>query len=119
MVRHLVRETLVRAGYKVMDTSDPLEARRLSESYRGRIQLLITDVVMPGISGRELAEQLQGKRPATKVLFMSGYTDTAIVNTGILHKEVAFIQKPFAPAALIEKVRDVLDSGSRRKTAGE
>src|SRR5665647_1666902 len=119
MVRHLVRETLVRAGYKVMDTSDPLEARRLSESYRGRIHLLITDVVMPKVSGRELAEELHARRASMKVLYMSGYTDNAIVNTGILHKEVAFLQKPFTPAALTQKVREVLESGGRTCGAGE
>jgi PAS domain S-box-containing protein len=119
MVRQLVRETLVRAGYKVMDTSDPLEARRLSESYRGQIHLLITDVVMPKVSGRELAEELHKRRDAMKVLYMSGYTDNAVVNTGILHKEVAFLQKPFTPAALTEKVREVLETGVRTRGAGE
>ena len=119
MVRHLVRETLVRAGYKVMDTSDPLEARRLSASYRGMIHLLITDVVMPKVSGRELAEELHARRGGMKVLYMSGYTDNAIVNTGILHKEVAFLPKPFTPAALTEKVREVLESGGRTCRAGE
>src|ERR1035437_8815420 len=119
MVRHLVRETLVRAGYKVMDTSDPVEARRLSQNYRGRIHLLITDVVMPKVSGRELAEELHARRTSMKVLYMSGYTDSAIVNTGILHKEVDFLQKPFTPAALTQKVREVLESGGRTRGAGE
>ena len=119
MVRRLVREALVRAGYKVMDTADPLEARRLSESYRGMIHLLITDVVMPRVSGRELAEELRTQRGGMKVLYMSGYTDNAIVNTGILQKEVAFLQKPFTPAALTQKVREVLESGGRTHRAGE
>jgi nitrogen-specific signal transduction histidine kinase/CheY-like chemotaxis protein len=119
MVRHLVRETLVRAGYKVLDTSDPVEGRRLSESYRGTIHLLITDVVMPKISGRELAGELVARREGMKVLYMSGYTDHAIVNTGILHKEVAFLQKPFTPAALTAKVREVLESGGRTQRAGK
>jgi DNA-binding NtrC family response regulator len=119
MVRRLVREALVRAGYKVMDTSDPVEARRLSESYRGMIHLLITDVVMPRVSGRELAEELRTQRGGMKVLYMSGYTDNAIVNTGILQKEVAFLQKPFTPAALTQKVREVLEGGGRTHHAGE
>jgi len=119
MVRQLVRETLVRAGYKVIDTSDPLEARRLSDTYRGQIHLLITDVVMPKVSGRELAEELHKRRQGMKVLYMSGYTDNAVVNTGILHKEVAFLQKPFTPAALTEKVREVLENGVRTRGAGE
>ena len=119
MVRHLVRESLVRAGYKVMDTSEPLEARKISEDFRGNIQLLITDVVMPKISGRELAGELTKLRPGMKVLYMSGYTDTAIVNTGILHKEVEFLQKPFTPIALTEKVREILDNGTCSRGAGE
>jgi PAS domain S-box-containing protein len=119
MVRHLVRETLVRAGYKVMDTSDPLEARRLSNSYQGPIHLLIADVVMPKVSGRELAGELRSRRGAMKVLYMSGYTDHAIVNTGILRKEVAFLQKPFTPAALTEKVREVLESNGRTRRVGK
>ena len=118
MVRRLVRESLVHAGYKVMDASDPLEARRISEKYRRAIQLMITDVVMPKLSGRELAAEIQERRPAMKVLYISGYTDHAIVNAGILHKEVAFLQKPFTPAALARKVREVLDNGSSRG-AGE
>jgi DNA-binding NtrC family response regulator len=102
-----------------MDTSDPLEARRLSGSYRGTIHLLITDVVMPKVSGRELAEELRARRGGMKVLYMSGYTDNAIVNTGILQKEVAFLQKPFTPAALTQKVREVLEGGGRTAGAGE
>jgi hypothetical protein len=119
MVRHLVSETLVRAGYKVMDTSDPLEARRLSDSYEGPIHLLIADVVMPKVSGRELAEELRARRSGMKVLYMSGYTDHAIVNTGILRKEVAFLQKPFTPAALTEKVREVLENHGRTRRVGK
>jgi PAS domain S-box-containing protein len=119
MVRHLVSETLVRAGYKVMDTSDPLEARRLSDSYQGPIHLLIADVVMPKVSGRALAEELRARRNGMKVLYMSGYTDHAIVNTGILRKEVAFLQKPFTPAALTEKVREVLENSGRTRRVGK
>jgi PAS domain S-box-containing protein len=119
MVRHLVSETLVRAGYKVMDTSDPLEARRLSDSYQGPIHLLIADVVMPKVSGRELAEELRARRNGMKVLYMSGYTDHAIVNTGILRKEVAFLQKPFTPTALTEKVREVLENSGRTRRVGK
>jgi two-component system cell cycle sensor histidine kinase/response regulator CckA len=111
MVRNLVRETLEREGYKVIGASDPLEAQRIAESHRGKIQLLITDVVMPRLNGKELAKALVERRPELKVLYMSGYTDSAIVNSGILQKEVAFLQKPFTPAALASKVRDVLESG--------
>ena len=96
-----------------------MEARRLSDSYRGPIHLLITDVVMPKVSGRELAEELAARRGSMKVLYMSGYTDNAIVNTGIFQKKVAFLQKPFTPGALTERVRDILDSGGRTRRAGK
>jgi two-component system, cell cycle sensor histidine kinase and response regulator CckA len=118
MVRTLVHETLQRQGYKVLDSAGPLEARRLAENHRAPVDLLITDVVMPKISGRELAEQMVRERPSMKVLYMSGYTESAVVNSGILKTEVAFLQKPFTPAALIEKVREVLENGKTRQ-AGE
>ena len=117
MVRNLVRETLEREGYRVMDAADPIEAKKISEQYRDHIHLLITDVVMPKVSGRELAVQLTRKRPQMHVLYMSGYTDNAIVNSGVLQKEVAFLQKPFTPAALTQKVREVLEGKAR--SAGE
>jgi two-component system, cell cycle sensor histidine kinase and response regulator CckA len=119
MVRSLVRDTLERHGFKVLDSGGPLDARRAAESYRAPIHLLITDVVLPKISGPELSEQLVRKRPGMKVLYMSGYTDTAIVNIGILKKEVAFLQKPFTPAALMDKVREVLLEGGKAHQAGE
>jgi DNA-binding NtrC family response regulator len=120
MVRNLVRETLERDGYRILDAPGPLEARRISDQHKEPIQLLITDVVMPKVSGRELAQQLVQRRPSMKVLYMSGYTDNAVVNSGILKKEVAFIQKPFTPAALAEKVREVLEGDtSRTRKAGE
>jgi len=117
MVRNLVRETLERSGYKILDSAGPMEARRTAARHRGPIQLLITDVVMPKISGRELAEQMVRERPDLKVLYMSGYTDNAVVNSGILKKEVFFLQKPFTPAALIEKVREVLENGKTQQAS--
>ncbi|HJT88982.1 MAG TPA: ATP-binding protein [Bryobacteraceae bacterium] len=119
MVRNLVRETLEREGYKLLDASDPVEARRLAENYKGALHLLITDVIMPRINGRELAQQICQRRPDIKVLYMSGYTDSAIVNSGILQREVAFLQKPFTPVALIQKVREVLESDNRTHRAVE
>jgi len=118
-VRNLVRATLAKDGYHVMDAPEPMAARRMSDEYRAPIHLLITDVVMPKMSGRELAHQLSRWRPDMKVLYMSGYTDSAIVNSGILHKEVAFLQKPFAPAALAAKVREVLEGNGKTRRAGE
>jgi PAS domain S-box-containing protein len=119
MVRTLVRETLQRDGYRILDAPGPIEARRMAEQHKQPIQLMITDVVMPKVSGRELADQLSKKRPDMKVLYMSGYTDNAILNNGILQKEVAFLQKPFTPGALIEKVREVLETPGRTQHAGE
>jgi two-component system, cell cycle sensor histidine kinase and response regulator CckA len=119
MVRNLVRETLERTGYKILASAGPIDARRAAESHHGPIQLLITDVVMPKISGRQLADQMVRQRPSLKVLYMSGYTDSTVVSTGILKKEVAFLQKPFTPAALLEKVREVLESNGKTQKAGE
>jgi signal transduction histidine kinase/ActR/RegA family two-component response regulator len=120
MVRSLVKETLQRHGYDVLDAAGPLEAQKISDSHRGAIHLLITDVVMPKVNGRDLAARLLRRRPAMKVLYMSGYTDGAVVNNGILRKEVAFLQKPFTPAALAEKVREVLEEKNGKiRHAGE
>ena len=81
--------------------------------YRGSIDLMVTDVVMPGMSGRELAGHLAPVRPEMKVLYMSGYTDDAIIHHGILEEGVSFIQKPFSMGKLARKVREVLDKESR------
>jgi len=118
MVRNLVRETLERDGYTVLDANNPLEARRLSDQFLETIHLLITDVVMPKISGRELADQLTRRRPSIKVLYMSGYTDSAIASSGVLQREVAFLQKPFTPVGLVEKVREVLENDNLTRGIG-
>ena len=110
MVRDMARSILQRYGYSILDAQDGEEAIRVSEQYEGPIHLMLTDVVMPGMSGRVLAEQLAVQRPKMKVLYMSGYTDNAIVRHGVLDKEVIFIQKPFTVEALAQKVREVLDS---------
>jgi two-component system cell cycle sensor histidine kinase/response regulator CckA len=108
MVRSLVRESLAREGYKVLDAADPLEARRMADTFRGKIHLLITDVVMPKVSGRELADQLVARRPGMKVIFMSGYTEDAIVNHGMVKPGVDFLHKPFTTETLGRKLREVL-----------
>jgi PAS domain S-box-containing protein len=110
MVRDMARSILQQYGYSVLDAEDGESAIRLSEKYEGDVHLMLTDVVMPGMSGRVLAERLAGKRPKMKVLYMSGYTDNAIVHHGVLGKDMNFLQKPFTVEALVKKVREVLDS---------
>ena len=109
MVRVLARDVLLLQGYQVLE-ADSARAVQLCQSYDGVIALLLTDVVMPVISGRELAEKLAPLRPQMKVLYMSGYTDNVIVHHGVLKPGIAFLQKPFTPDGLVRKVRAVLDS---------
>jgi len=105
----LVRAVLSSHGYKVVCPSRPQDAEEVFEQHGGRFDLLLSDVVMPEISGAELARKLCTRNPAMKVLFMSGYVGDAIVRLGIQEKEVAFLQKPFAPLTLAQKVRQTLD----------
>jgi len=112
-VRALVQETLEGIGYRVLEASDPLEARLMADTYTGEIHLLIADVIMPKASGRQLARGLLRHRPNLKVLYMSGHTESAIHTRGVSRKEAAFLSKPFTPAQLAEKVREVLENGSR------
>ncbi|HEX3250030.1 MAG TPA: PAS domain S-box protein [Pyrinomonadaceae bacterium] len=113
VVRGLTRRILSEAGYNVLEARSGHEAIRLCRDYRGSIDLLLTDVVMPGTSGKEVAERLCELRPAARVLYMSGYTDEAIVRHGVLDANVEFIQKPFTWARLGKKVREVLDRNAR------
>jgi len=110
MVRKLASELLAESGYNVLEANGGEAAIHLGKEHTERIDLLITDVVMPKLSGKEVAEQLQAIHPETRVLFMSGYTDEAIVHHGIVDSGIAFIQKPFSERALAQKIRDVLDS---------
>jgi PAS domain S-box-containing protein len=116
VVRSLARQILERAGYSVLEASRGDEALSLCAAYQRPIQLLLTDVVMPETSGKEVAERLRILHPEIKVLFMSGYTDEAIVHHGVLDAKVEFIQKPFTPAALARKVRQVIDSNGKNGT---
>jgi two-component system cell cycle sensor histidine kinase/response regulator CckA len=110
MVRNMTRIILSDYGYRVLAAENGAAAISIFESTEEPIHLLLTDVVMPGISGRELADRLTRLRPETKVLYMSGYTDDAIVHHGVLEEGVNFLQKPFTPDALACKVREVLGS---------
>ena len=108
-VRKLIYEVLHSRGYKVLSAKDGLEAIPLEENYADRIDLLITDVVMPGLSGRELANHVRAARPGTKVLFISGYTDDAVLRHGVTAPGTGFLQKPFALEDLLQSVRALLD----------
>jgi CheY-like chemotaxis protein len=117
MLRTLVRETLEGAGYRVLEASEPLEARAIAGNHQGVIQLLVTDVIMPKASGPELAKELLQVCPGLKVLYMSGYTGLAISRRGVRRREAAFLSKPFTPADLAAKVREVLEGGGKTSHA--
>ncbi len=109
-VRALARHILRNCGYTVVEAQEGAEALRLAGEHRGRFDLLVTDVVMPRMGGREVAQRVSELHPGAKVLFLSGYTDDAVVRHGILEADVSFLQKPFTPASLAAKVREVLDA---------
>ena len=109
-VRDMARRVLENAGYTVLTACNGQEALQLANSYEGTIHLLLTDVVMPDLSGKALAEQLTQTRTGLRVLFMSGYTDNTIVHHGVLDDGVTLLPKPFGPAELARKVREVMDA---------
>lgn len=111
-VRDLTRRALERHGYRVLTASNADEALGLAMKHRDSIRLLLTDVVMPGLSGSELADRLLSNCPGLKVLYTSGYTEDAIVHHGVLRKGVSFLPKPFAPDTLTREVRRVLDTST-------
>jgi CheY-like chemotaxis protein/two-component sensor histidine kinase len=108
-VRQLARRVLEINGYVVLEAARSDEAWQIYQGHPGPIHLMLTDIVMPGTSGRELAQRLTALQPETKVLYMSGYTDDAIVHHGVLGAGTPFLQKPFTPESLARKVREVLD----------
>jgi CheY-like chemotaxis protein len=107
MVRKVTSEILSAAGYRVVAAKSPDDALALART-TDPIHLLLTDVVMPGMNGRQLAEKLLAAKPGTRVLFMSGYTDDVVLRHGVLDSEMAFLSKPITPAALLRKVTQVL-----------
>jgi len=109
-VRRLSRFVLESHGYTVFEAASGLEAVALAASHPGRIHLMVTDVVMPEMGGREAAEAIRAQRPDLKVLFMSGYTEDAVILHGIVEATDAFLQKPFTPLTLARKVRAILDA---------
>lgn len=113
LVRKLVQETLCLSGYTVLEAAHGEEAVQLCRQHQGPIHLLLTDMVLPGMNGSQLAAGLLGSRPELKTLFMSGYTDAAVVHHGTLAADTSYLQKPFTPHTLTQKVREVLDSGER------
>ncbi len=109
-VRELARQYLEMTGYTVLEAEDGHTALEISGMHSGPIDLLLTDVVMPGISGGELAERISRFRPGIKILYMSGYTDQAVVHQGILDDDAVLLQKPFTMASLASKLRDILSA---------
>jgi CheY-like chemotaxis protein len=110
-LRNVVRRTLERQGFSVLVARSGSEAIELCEEHAGTIALLLTDLVMPGMSGRELADRLVPLRPSIKILYMSGYTENTIANHDLRDARMAFLAKPFTPESLLHKVREILDGG--------
>lgn len=116
-LRNVIEDGLTRVGYRILPCQSAEDAIRQCECYPNDIHLLLTDVVMPQMSGREIATRVEKVRPGVKVLYMSGYTDDAIVQRGVLEPGVAFLEKPFRSVDLARKVREVLDSGGGSRVA--
>lgn len=114
LVRNFAAHALTPFGYTILKAENGREALQLATAHPGPIHLLITDVVMPGMNGRAVAEALQARDPALRVLFLSGYTDDAVMRNGIRQSEVAFLQKPVSPKILAAKVRELLDQPPTR-----
>ena len=117
-LRRLAELFLKENGYRILAASDGAEAQQLAAQFADPIHLLLTDVVMPGINGRVLAERLAPSQPAMKVLYMSGYTDSFIAGHGVLEDGVHLLHKPFTEETLMRKVRELLDSGLSLEKTG-
>jgi len=107
-VRRLARRVLEGVGYRVLEAASGWEALTLADGWQGRLDLVVTDVIMPGMSGQELSARLRQQRPGLRILYVSGYTDDAILQHGTLLPNTAFLQKPFSPGSLAQRVREVL-----------
>ncbi|HTP67543.1 MAG TPA: PAS domain S-box protein [Dongiaceae bacterium] len=116
-VRDLVKTILTGQGYHVIVARDPRHAEEVAAKFPGKIHLLLTDVVMPGTSGRELAVVITRRRPNIRVLYMSGYTENVVTSGGLLEEGLAFLQKPFSPAALAQRIREVLAPISQQRNS--
>ena len=108
-LRDVLGETLEANGYRVLTARDGAEAFQIADAHAGPIQLLVTDVIMPGMTGRDVVERVTPTRPEMKVLYISGYTDEAIKRHGVISRGSAFLSKPFAAGAFLLKIRQVLD----------
>ena len=114
LLRALIVSVLEESGYTVLAVGKPEEALRVSEERPDPIRLLVTDVVMPGMNGRELAERLTAERRTMKTLYMSGYTEDTVIRHGVEHRQTAFLQKPFTPDVFLRKVREILDATTQQ-----
>jgi two-component system cell cycle sensor histidine kinase/response regulator CckA len=115
-VRRLVVHVLTRCGYAVLEAATGEEALAIAERHGGPIRLLVTDVVLPGLNGREVAERLQVERKGLRVLFMSGYNEDAVLAAGVRQAAVDFLDKPFTPRQLEEKVEELLGAAPTAAT---
>lgn len=117
IVREVTRQVLQYAGYQVVESSGAEEALRLAAELRGRIGLLLTDVVMPGMNGAELAHQLESTHPDLVTVFMSGYAESDVLRDVMRRKSVIHIQKPFTVEVLLSRIADALQGGLVRREA--
>jgi two-component system, cell cycle sensor histidine kinase and response regulator CckA len=115
-VRRLIRTVLESDGFHVLEAAGGEAALSIAGCFIERIDLLITDVIMPGMTGKQVADRLTLTRPETKVLFISGYSDDVLARRGVLDTDVAYLPKPFTPASLSTKVREVLSPGSNAQS---